>query len=838
MTFYFAKPKAVLPLAVALGLVLGVAGLTWLAAVEHIQGWDSSLSMWSERPQQQTTDPDANAPPEFSGPFDFIVAQGNVAVGTVAATDPDGDAITNYVKRGPDGHRFRLVKENGRKTGELVFREAPDYENPVDADGDNVYHFTIQAHSGTGERKLATTVDVTVTVVEEQKEEAQPPATPANLTVASALGILDVAAWWDATDHATSYRVRWRQRGAEFQEENETNVTDPSADVTVSGYGDWELEAQACNDAGCGPGAAAQFTITPAAPSNLELMVLPRTRKILARWNAAPGASYYRTTWRHSDGGEGSFNVSDAIVVVEVAFYGNWDILISGCSDDICGPPVSGSIGIPPPRPQNLTVTTTPGDLNLSATWDAVEGASSYQVRWKRVGESFQTGNHVRVVDSNASFAVPDYGDWNVWVSSCGEAGCGQSSYWTGAVAGGPGAPSNLAVGVTPGDLTLSVTWDPATGASSYRVRWKLNGGDFQPGNEVSVADTSASITVSGYGNWEIHVHGCDGAGDVCGAAAVQTVNVVAPPVQPAALSSLHARVAPERTSVLLWWGAADGATFYKLRWRGLGGNFEPADEVSASRLRAAVTVSDFGEWEFQVRGCNDSLCGPAAARTIELEPPNAPPAFTGASAFTVAENGVHVGTVTATDPDDEDDVTGYAISGADARQFRINGSGEVAFNAAPDHESPSDAGGDNVYRFTVTATGGSGDRALTASQDITVTVADVAEPPAFLGPFEFTVDEGSVAVGAVAATDPDGDAVTNYVKRGPDGHRFRLVKENGRKTGELEFREAPDFENPADADGDNVYHFVIQAVSGTGEGRHHTTRAFTITVTDAAEPE
>ena len=116
---------------------------------------------------------------------------------------------------------------------------------------------------------------------------------------------------------------------------------------------------------------------------------------------------------------------------------------------------------------------------------------------------------------------------------------------------------------------------------------------------------------------------------------------------------------------------------------------------------------------------------------TVFVVQPNAAPAFTSADNFSVEENQTAAGTVEATDADAVDTVT-YAITGgADQAHFRIGpDSGVLIFASAPDHESPADAGTNNVYQVTVTATGGTGNRALTATQDITVTVTDVDETP------------------------------------------------------------------------------------------------------------
>ncbi|MEJ0059363.1 MAG: PKD domain-containing protein [Terricaulis sp.] len=90
-----------------------------------------------------------------------------------------------------------------------------------------------------------------------------------------------------------------------------------------------------------------------------------------------------------------------------------------------------------------------------------------------------------------------------------------------------------------------------------------------------------------------------------------------------------------------------------------------------------------------------------------------------------VAENTTAVTTVVATDANLNDTVT-YALSGADAALFTLDAStGVLTFNAAPDHETPADAGGDNIYNVTVTA---SDNGALTDTQDIAITVTDAAD--------------------------------------------------------------------------------------------------------------
>jgi len=109
----------------------------------------------------------------------------------------------------------------------------------------------------------------------------------------------------------------------------------------------------------------------------------------------------------------------------------------------------------------------------------------------------------------------------------------------------------------------------------------------------------------------------------------------------------------------------------------------------------------------------------------------NASPVFSSPAAFSAAENQTAIGTVVATDADDN--IRGYAITGgADMDKLSIDlNSGVLTFNAAPDFEMPGDADGMNDYSVEVTAASGTGARLRTAMQEITVTVTDVDEPVA-----------------------------------------------------------------------------------------------------------
>ncbi|WP_313802826.1 cadherin domain-containing protein [Sphingobium sp.] len=75
-------------------------------------------------------------------------------------------------------------------------------------------------------------------------------------------------------------------------------------------------------------------------------------------------------------------------------------------------------------------------------------------------------------------------------------------------------------------------------------------------------------------------------------------------------------------------------------------------------------------------------------------------------------------------------------------------------------------------------------------------------------------IDENGTAITTVTATDPDaGQTIGFSIVGGADAAFFSIDP----VTGELRFITAPNFESPADADGDNVYQLTVAANDGNG---------------------
>ncbi|HPU16644.1 MAG TPA: cadherin domain-containing protein, partial [Polymorphobacter sp.] len=123
----------------------------------------------------------------------------------------------------------------------------------------------------------------------------------------------------------------------------------------------------------------------------------------------------------------------------------------------------------------------------------------------------------------------------------------------------------------------------------------------------------------------------------------------------------------------------------------------------------------------------SDGALSATQALAVSVTNVNETPSITGGpnTAISIAENTSVVATIAANDPDASTALTYSINGGADAAKFSIDAAtGALAFVTAPDFETPTDSGANNIYDVTVRASDGT----LFADQAVAVTVTDVAE--------------------------------------------------------------------------------------------------------------
>ena len=390
------------------------------------------------------------------------------------------------------------------------------------------------------------------------------------------------------------------------------------------------------------------------------------------------------------------------------------------------------------------------------------------------------------------------------------------------------GATADFAENGTDPVYTATRT-DPDTGDT---VTWNLGGAD----KDIFSIDSDGKVTFKTAPNYEdkkdvgtdnvynITVTATDGGGLTASKGVAITVTNVNE--APTITSGTTASVAENQTSTG-YTAAGSDEDGGSITWSIIGGADSAKFSISAGGVLTFNSAPNYdipadvganNTYEVIIQASDGSIAATKTV-TVTITNVNEVPTVTSGATADFSENGTDpVYTATRTDPDAGDTVT-WSLGGVDKDIFSIDSDGKVNFKTAPNYEDKKDAGADNVYNITVTATDGGG---LTASKDVAITVTNVDETPTITTSASVSVTEGSTSAFTAAATDPEGSSITWSITGGADAGKFSIVP----STGVVTFTAAPSYSAPADADTHNDYVLEITANDGT------LSSAKTVTVT------
>jgi hypothetical protein len=726
-----------------------------------------------------------NAPVITSGAT-ASVAENTTAVMTVTATDSDQPAQTlSYsIIGGADAAKFAI----NAGTGALSFISAPDFESPTDAGGDNVYDVTIQVSDGQGSTD-SLAIAVTVTAGND------------NAPVITSGATASVA-------------------------ENTTAV------MTVTAT-DADLPAQTLTYSIVGGADAAKFAINSSTGA-LSFVSAPDFESP----TDAGGDNVYDVTVQVSDG-QGSTN-SQAIAVTVTSANDNAPVITSGATASVA----ENTTAV-------MTVTATDADLPAQTlTYSIVGGADAAKFA---INSSTGALSFISAPDFESPTDAGGDNVYDVTVEvSDGQGGTDSQAIAVTVTAGNDNAPvitsgatASVAENTTAVMTVTATDSDQPAQTLSYSIIGGADAAKFAINANtgalsfLAAPDFETPTDAGGDNVYDVTVEVADGQGSTDSQAIAVTVTS-ANDNAPVITSGATASVAENTTAVMTVTATDTDQPAQSLSFSIIGGADAAKFTINASTGALSFlaapdfeTPTDAGgdnvyDVTVQVADGQGSTDSQAIAVTVTAGNDNAPVITSGATA-SVAENTTAVMTVTATDSDQPAQTLSYSIiGGADAAKFAINaGTGALSFISAPDFESPTDAGGDNVYDVTVQVSDGQGS---TNSQAIAVTVTSANDnAPVITSAASASVAENTTAVMTVTATDSDqpAQALSFSIVGGADAAKFAI----NASTGALSFLTTPDYETPTDAGGNNVYDVTVQVSDGQGST---DSQAIAVTVTSA----
>ena len=238
-----------------------------------------------------------------------------------------------------------------------------------------------------------------------------------------------------------------------------------------------------------------------------------------------------------------------------------------------------------------------------------------------------------------------------------------------------------------------------------------------------------------------------------------------------------------------------------------------PADSDTDNEYKVCVKASDNGG----AAGTyfEDTSRGGAATITVNVQNINdTSPAFTSNSTFNVNENQTTIGTVTATDAD-ENTITYSIFDGSSV--ISINSStGALTFDSAPNYEVKSryPPAGSSTESYIVKASDG----VNSTNQEIIININDINDPPTFTSGSSFSQLENiTSSIGTVETSDEDSDDVTFSIS----GSEINISSD-----GLLTFVTTPDYETKSS----------YSATVTISDGTDTATQNISVNITDENE--
>lgn len=448
---------------------------------------------------------------------------------------------------------YRKLSSGGFTEGDLLADNVMTtaYADTTAANG-TTYYYVVKAFNGSDSAFSS--------------EVFKQPISSFNLSAVTATSFSTIDVSWANATGASSYDVLYGTTSG-VPLGTLTGVTSPYTITGLSANTTYYVWVRANNTIGGGTSVNSNelnATTSPAAPASLVSSSI--TGQVNLSWSASGGATSYKI-YRSPTSGSGYVNIASGVATTTytdstVTNGTNYYYVVRATNG--VDSPNSNEVQARAIAAFSITSTSAPSTSSITVTWPNASGASTYDIRYGTASGTYSTTltgvtspHTISGLNSGTNYFIVVDGKNNL--SNGGIATTAEVNQTTPI-----GPPTGVTASVSPG--AINVSWNPAGGASSYKIYRSTTSGSYGAALATGIVATNYNDTTAVNGTTYYYV-----VKSFNGADSLDSAEVSGRPIANFTISSLTAL---STSSLQVSWPVVTGAATYDVAWGTSSGSY------------------------------------------------------------------------------------------------------------------------------------------------------------------------------------------------------------------------------------------------------------------------